>query len=109
MARFKGEVAIVIGGGSGTGAKIARRLASEDAHLVIADLKSRADAMLPGAIDTPMLWENQNVRSGAEVIGKKDAGRPEDIAAAAAFPASDDAAFVIGARLALDGGRLAKL
>lgn len=69
----------------------------------------RANAVLPGAIDTPMLWDNPNVKSGAETIDKADVGRPEDIAAAVAFLASDDARFITGASLAVDGGRLAKL
>lgn len=69
----------------------------------------RANAILPGAIDTPMLWDNPNVRSGAEVIDRADVGRPEDIAAAASFLASDDAAFVTGASFNVDGGRLARL
>ena len=69
----------------------------------------RANAVLPGAIDTPMLWENPNIKSGAEVIQKDDVGRPEDIAGAVAFLASEDAAFITGATLAVDGGRLAKL
>ena len=69
----------------------------------------RANAVLPGAIDTPMLWDNPNIRSGAEVIDKKDVGHPEDIAAAVAYLASDDARFVTGTTVAVDGGRLAKL
>jgi NAD(P)-dependent dehydrogenase (short-subunit alcohol dehydrogenase family) len=69
----------------------------------------RANAILPGAIDTPMLWENPNLKSGAEVIDKLDVGRPVDIAAATAFLASDEAAFITGATLAVDGGRLARL
>lgn len=69
----------------------------------------RVNAILPGAIDTPMLWDNPNVKSGAEVIDKADVGRPEDIAAVVAFLLSDDAAFVTGASTAVDGGRLAKL
>lgn len=69
----------------------------------------RVNAILPGAVDTPMLWDNPNVKSGAEVIDKADIGRPEDIAAAVAFLLSDDAAFVTGASVAVDGGRLAKL
>jgi NAD(P)-dependent dehydrogenase (short-subunit alcohol dehydrogenase family) len=71
--------------------------------------KIRANAVLPGAVDTPMLWENPNLKSGAEVIAPEDVGKPEDIAAAVAFLASDDARFVTGAALAVDGGRLAKL
>ena len=73
------------------------------------DRKIRANAILPGAIDTPMLWDNPNLKSGAETIDKRDVGQPRDIAAAAAFLASDDAAFITGAGLAVDGGRLAKL
>jgi NAD(P)-dependent dehydrogenase (short-subunit alcohol dehydrogenase family) len=69
----------------------------------------RANAILPGAIDTPMLWANPNLKSGAEKLDPKDVGKPEHIAAAAAFLASDDAAFVTGASLAVDGGRLAQL
>jgi NAD(P)-dependent dehydrogenase (short-subunit alcohol dehydrogenase family) len=69
----------------------------------------RANAILPGAVDTPMLWSNPNLKSGAEVLDKADVGRPEDIAAAAAFLASDEAGFVTGAALNVDGGRLAKL
>jgi NAD(P)-dependent dehydrogenase (short-subunit alcohol dehydrogenase family) len=69
----------------------------------------RANAILPGAIDTPMLWTNPNLKSGAEMLDKADVGQPEDIAAAVAFLASDDAAFVTGAALDVDGGRLARL
>jgi NAD(P)-dependent dehydrogenase (short-subunit alcohol dehydrogenase family) len=69
----------------------------------------RVNALLPGAIDTPMLWDNPNVKSGAEKIDKSDVGKPEDIAAATAFLASEDAAFVTGTTLVVDGGRLARL
>jgi NAD(P)-dependent dehydrogenase (short-subunit alcohol dehydrogenase family) len=69
----------------------------------------RANAILPGAIDTPMLWDNPNVKSGAETIDKADVGQPEDVAAATAFLASEDAKFITGTTLAVDGGRLAKL
>ncbi|HYD79496.1 MAG TPA: SDR family NAD(P)-dependent oxidoreductase [Paucimonas sp.] len=69
----------------------------------------RVNAVLPGAIDTPMLWENPNVKSGAERIDPADVGSPEDVAAAIAFLASDDAAFVQGAAILVDGGRLSKL
>lgn len=69
----------------------------------------RANAILPGAIDTPMLWTNPNLKSGAEVLDKSDVGKPEDIAAAAVFLASDEAKFVTGVALNVDGGRLAHL
>jgi NAD(P)-dependent dehydrogenase (short-subunit alcohol dehydrogenase family) len=69
----------------------------------------RCNAVLPGAVDTPMLWDNPNIKSGAEVIAPEDVGKPENIAAAVAFLAADEAAFVTGASLNVDGGRLAKL
>ena len=60
-------------------------------------------------IDTPMLWENPNVKSGAETIDPADVGRPEDIAAVIAYLLSDDAQFVQGAMVRVDGGRLNRL
>jgi NAD(P)-dependent dehydrogenase (short-subunit alcohol dehydrogenase family) len=69
----------------------------------------RVNAVVPGAVDTPMLWDNPNVKSGAEKIDKSDVGQPDDIAAAIVFLASADAAFIKGTALEVDGGRLAKL
>ena len=69
----------------------------------------RVNAVLPGAVDTPMLWENPNIKSGLETINASDVGKPEDIAAAIAFLASEEAAFVEGAALRVDGGRLSRL
>ena len=66
----------------------------------------RVNAVLPGAVDTPMLWDNPNVKSGVEKINPADVGKAGDLAAAIAFLASDDAAFVQGAGLVVDGGRL---
>jgi NAD(P)-dependent dehydrogenase (short-subunit alcohol dehydrogenase family) len=69
----------------------------------------RVNAILPGAIDTPMLWNNPNIKAGLEEVSKDSVGKPEDIAAVAAFLASDDAAFVQGAMIEVDGGRLNRL
>lgn len=69
----------------------------------------RVNAILPGAVDTPMLWDNPNVRSGVEKIDPADVGSPEDIASAIAYLASDDAKFIQGAALRVDGGRLSRL
>ena len=69
----------------------------------------RVNAVLPGAVDTPMLWDNPNVKAGVEVIDKADVGAPEDLAAAIAFLLTDEARFVDGASLRVDGARLARL
>ena len=69
----------------------------------------RVNAVLPGAIDTPMLWDNPNVTSGVETIDPADVGTPAQVAAAIAYLLSADAAFVTGATLHVDGGRLATL
>ncbi|MET0309173.1 MAG: SDR family oxidoreductase [Sphingomonas sp.] len=69
----------------------------------------RANTVLPGAVDTPMLRSSPNIASGAEVIAPEDIGTPAEIAAAALFLAADEARFVTGASLLVDGGRLALL
>jgi NAD(P)-dependent dehydrogenase (short-subunit alcohol dehydrogenase family) len=69
----------------------------------------RVNAVLPGAVDTPMLWSNPNLASGAEKYDAADIGKPEEIAAAITFLASDEARFIQGSALTVDGGRLARL
>lgn len=69
----------------------------------------RVNAVLPGAVDTPMLWDNPNVKSGVEKVDKSLVGTPEDLANVIAFLASDEAAFVQGASVVVDGGRLDRL
>ena len=69
----------------------------------------RANCVLPGAVDTPMLWNNPNIKSGLEVIHKSDVGKPEQIASVVAFLASEGAGFVQGAAVDADGGRLSHL
>jgi NAD(P)-dependent dehydrogenase (short-subunit alcohol dehydrogenase family) len=79
------------------------------------DLKGRGirvNALSPGPIATPIfgkmgLDEKQQQEFGANIV--KDVpmgriGRPEEIAAAALFLASDDSSFVTGIELTVDGG-----
>jgi NAD(P)-dependent dehydrogenase (short-subunit alcohol dehydrogenase family) len=69
----------------------------------------RVNAILPGAIDTQMLRDSPNIRSGAEVIDPADLGQAEDIAVLAAFLASDAARFITGEDIVADGGRMGRL
>jgi glucose 1-dehydrogenase len=71
----------------------------------IASRKLRVNCVAPGAVDTPMLWNNPNVKSGVEKI-KGAVGKPEDIAAAICFLAAPEARFITGTTLVVDGGRL---
>jgi NAD(P)-dependent dehydrogenase (short-subunit alcohol dehydrogenase family) len=71
----------------------------------IAEKKLRINCVAPGAVDTPMLWSNPNIRNGTEKVTGA-VGKPEDIAAAICFLASAEARFITGTTLVVDGGRL---
>ncbi|TLS48140.1 SDR family oxidoreductase [Streptomyces montanus] len=67
----------------------------------------RFNAVVPGAVDTA-LWAHVSPERRAKTIARTPAGRlgtPEDIAAAVALLASDDASFITGHNLLVDGGR----
>lgn len=83
---------------------LTRTASIEGKHLGI-----RVNAVLPGAVDTPMLWSNPNVKSGKESVDRDDVGQPDDIAEVVVFLASDGARFVNGASFVVDGGRVARL
>ena len=76
----------------------------------------RANAICPGGINTPMLRDlidapgmekYREAMLGAHQLGRF--GEPEEIAAVAAFLASDDASFVTGHAMVADGGMTAGL
>ena len=71
----------------------------------------RVNAVAPGATDTPMLGRAfaRGVNRGSleQRHAMQRLGRPEEIAAAVAFLASDEAAFITGTVLPVDGGWLA--
>jgi NAD(P)-dependent dehydrogenase (short-subunit alcohol dehydrogenase family) len=66
----------------------------------------RVNTVVPGAILTPA-WDGvpEEHRSASEQsTAAKRLGRPEELAAAVAFLASDDASYVTGVDLVVDGG-----
>jgi NAD(P)-dependent dehydrogenase (short-subunit alcohol dehydrogenase family) len=72
----------------------------------------RFNTLSPGPIDTPILdGQADSVEAADELkaqfaaaVPLKRLGRPQEIAAAALFLASDDSSFVAGAELSVDGG-----
>lgn len=62
-----------------------------------------ANAVTPGFIATDMTAELPQQEIAAAIPAAR-VGRPEEVAAAVAFLVSDDAAYVNGATLAVDGG-----
>lgn len=68
----------------------------------------RVNAVFPGVIETPM---TANLESSAEQLQQINAltplgrlGKPEEVANAILFLASDEASYITGAELAIDGG-----
>ncbi len=76
----------------------------------------RVNSLHPAFIDTPMVGaivasakDQEKARAGlARAIPLGRIGEPDDVAAAVAYLASDDAKFVTGSELVVDGGLLAQ-
>ena len=129
MNALENKVAVVTGSSKGIGASIARHFAAEGASVVVnyASSKDSADSVvkeirgkggtiininsiLPGATETGGAI-NAGVTPSSEYekmfiantpLGRR--GQPKDIAKAAVFLASDDAAWITGEQLSVSGG-----
>jgi meso-butanediol dehydrogenase/(S,S)-butanediol dehydrogenase/diacetyl reductase len=66
----------------------------------------RVNAVCPGGVATPMLerFLDRNRSEYEQLVPMQRAARPEEIAAAIAFLASDDASYITGHNLVVDGG-----
>lgn len=84
---------------------------SKSAALELAGSGIRVNIVAPGPVDTEMLsrftgTEENKARLTAGVPMKR-IGRPEEVAEAIVFVSSDEASFITGARIAVDGGKSA--
>jgi NAD(P)-dependent dehydrogenase (short-subunit alcohol dehydrogenase family) len=74
----------------------------------LASLNIRVNAISPGAIATPNLQRAIDRLGHAERLKSKSVfhriGEPDEVAAAIAFLAGDEASFITGANLLVDGG-----
>ncbi|MCD6318509.1 SDR family oxidoreductase, partial [Candidatus Aerophobetes bacterium] len=64
------------------------------------------NAVAPHAIDTPMMkyWDEKKRKEASEALPVRRLGTPEDVAAVVTFLASDDASFITGQIINVDGG-----
>ncbi|HDZ05099.1 MAG TPA: SDR family oxidoreductase [Maribacter sp.] len=74
----------------------------------------RVNAICPGPVDTPLLWDsakafdnpNKAVENAANKTLLKRLGKPKDIANLALFLVSEDASWITGTAMTIDGGIL---
>jgi NAD(P)-dependent dehydrogenase (short-subunit alcohol dehydrogenase family) len=103
-------------GGFGTSpayhaAKGAVRTLTKNVALHWATERVRVNSIHPGFIRTPILDQAKGTEIWDAMTASTPMGRlgePEEIAAAVAYLASDDASFVTGAELYVDGGFIAR-
>jgi NAD(P)-dependent dehydrogenase (short-subunit alcohol dehydrogenase family) len=87
---------------------LTRTLASE-----LIDRNIRVNAVSPGVIETPLFGKLGLSEAGVRELGQallqqipaKRFGKPEEVATAVTFLASNDASYITGVELAVDGGR----
>ncbi|OWT76951.1 MULTISPECIES: SDR family NAD(P)-dependent oxidoreductase [unclassified Achromobacter] len=92
-------------------ATLAKTMAVDHAHQGI-----RVNALMPGVTDTAMVRKSLQRYEDPEETGRRwmarhamgRMGRPEEVARAALFLASDDSSFTTGSHLYVDGGWAAK-
>jgi enoyl-[acyl-carrier-protein] reductase (NADH) len=67
----------------------------------------RVNGIISGLVGTPIGQKDMGQRKPEyDIIPLRRIGRPEDVAEAAVFPASDKASYITNTILPVDGGRL---
>jgi 3-oxoacyl-[acyl-carrier protein] reductase len=69
----------------------------------------RVNAIAPGVVRTQtsaVLWQGEKSAAESRLVPLGRLGEPEDIAPAAAFLLSNEASWITGATLVIDGGRM---
>ena len=89
-------------------AKWALRGLTQAAAAELAPAGIRVNAVFPGPIATPMLDADTQARLIATSVSGR-IGQPSEVADAVAFLASDQASFITGSELVIDGGQCLKI
>jgi NAD(P)-dependent dehydrogenase (short-subunit alcohol dehydrogenase family) len=85
----------------------------QTAAVELADRHIRVNVISPGPIRTPIyehmgvppeVIEARQAKMAAELVPLKRLGTPEEVAGVVAFLASDDASYITGGRIDIDGG-----
>jgi cyclopentanol dehydrogenase len=100
----------LIGSGGATayqGTKGAVRLLTKTAAVEFAGAGIRVNSVHPGIIDSPMVAEDVPEEVVPVIVGAtplQRMGRPDEVAYGVLFLASDEASYVTGSELVIDGG-----
>ncbi|HIM38255.1 MAG TPA: glucose 1-dehydrogenase [Dehalococcoidia bacterium] len=97
--------------GAYNASKGAVRLLTKSTSIQYAKEGIRANSIHPGTIDTPMtadLLSGEGRRDRINRTPLRRLGRADDVAYGALYLASDEASFVTGSELVIDGGRTAE-
>jgi NAD(P)-dependent dehydrogenase (short-subunit alcohol dehydrogenase family) len=96
------------GGFAYTASKGGQRLLTKGAAIELAEQGIRVNSVHPGYVDTPMVRDLKEAQAFKEEsiasTPMKRGAAPEEIAQGILFLASDEASFVTGAELIMDGG-----
>lgn len=94
-----------------TASKFAVRGMTKAAAIELAPAGIRVNSVHPGGIDTPMVRHfipsDKDMAWMGRQVPMQRPGRPEEVAEAVLFLASDESSYVTGAELAVDGGATA--
>jgi glucose 1-dehydrogenase len=86
------------------------KMMTRNLAIELAPLNIRINSIAPGAIETPinskLLNDPEKLKSLLNNIPQNRLGKPSDVASAAVYLASDDAGYVTGTTLVVDGGLL---
>jgi NAD(P)-dependent dehydrogenase (short-subunit alcohol dehydrogenase family) len=114
MTVLAGKVVLITGVPKGCGRVLAEAFTAEGARIVGCDVdRAGGNETLSAVRDGDMIWrflDSQHIEPGQLVsmfpIGRM--GRPEELVAAVRYLCSDDARYMTGTMLVLDGGYTAQ-